>query len=325
MVVAAVAIDGGVAGAAGVVMKYVFYLSVLLFWAANAQAGSFWDNLWHNADQQGERLMQKGEVAAAVQTFNDPRHKAYAELLAGDYANAAKHFSAFDDSDADYNRGNALAQAGQLKEALKAYDAALAHDPNDKDARHNRDLVAKALQQLPPQNKSLPDKDSSSKDGKNGDKNQSGQSGQSDNKNGSKQNDAKNNSDKQDSSGKNQASKQQQDKSGQGIEGNKDEQQAGQSQQQSSRDKQASANNQSNMPAQNNQAQANDAEQAKLDAAAALGKALADNAKTPSDAPVSEQQLALDQWLRAIPDDPGGLLRRKFMIEHMIRQQGGQQ
>ena len=36
--------------------------------------------------------------------------------------------------------------------------------------------------------------------------------------------------------------------------------------------------------------------------------------------PLSEQSLALDQWLRQIPDDPAGLLRRKFLIEHMRRQ-----
>jgi Ca-activated chloride channel family protein len=38
--------------------------------------------------------------------------------------------------------------------------------------------------------------------------------------------------------------------------------------------------------------------------------------------PMTEKQIAKDQWLRAIPDDPGGLLRRKFMIQHMLRQQG---
>ncbi|MBU1426260.1 MAG: tetratricopeptide repeat protein [Gammaproteobacteria bacterium] len=292
-------------------MKRGLFLFMLLLWTANAQAGNFWDKLWHNADQQGERLMQKGDAAAAAQTYSDPRRKAYAELQAGDYANAANHFSAFDDSNANYNRGNALAQAGQLEEALKAYDAALAQDPNDKDARHNRDLVAKALQQQPPQNKSAPDKDVSSKDDKNGDQKQSGQSGD---KNGSKQDDAQNNSDKQDSSGQNQDGKQQQGKSGQGKEGNKDQQQTGQPD-----------SNQPNPSGQQNQAQANDAEQARRDAAAALGKAPAGNARAPSDAPVSEQQLAQEQWLRAIPDDPGGLLRRKFMIEHMIRQQGRQQ
>jgi len=40
--------------------------------------------------------------------------------------------------------------------------------------------------------------------------------------------------------------------------------------------------------------------------------------------PISEQTLALEQWLRRIPDDPGGLLRRKFLIEHIERQQAEQ-
>ena len=40
--------------------------------------------------------------------------------------------------------------------------------------------------------------------------------------------------------------------------------------------------------------------------------------------PRSEQALALDQWLRGIPEDSGELLRRKFMIEHMMKQQGYQ-
>jgi len=35
----------------------------------------------------------------------------------------------------------------------------------------------------------------------------------------------------------------------------------------------------------------------------------------------TEQQLALEQWFRQIPDDPGGLLRRKFLIEHLQKQQ----
>ena len=39
------------------------------------------------------------------------------------------------------------------------------------------------------------------------------------------------------------------------------------------------------------------------------------------DQPPSEQALALEQWLRQIPDDPSGLLRRKFLIEHLRREQ----
>jgi Ca-activated chloride channel family protein len=48
----------------------------------------------------------------------------------------------------------------------------------------------------------------------------------------------------------------------------------------------------------------------------------------PGDGPPpaqSEQAQSLDQWLRWIPDDPAGLLRRKFMIEHMRHQSEGQQ
>ena len=35
---------------------------------------------------------------------------------------------------------------------------------------------------------------------------------------------------------------------------------------------------------------------------------------------MTEKQIAQEQWLRSIPDDPGGLLRRKFLIEHLMRQ-----
>lgn len=45
--------------------------------------------------------------------------------------------------------------------------------------------------------------------------------------------------------------------------------------------------------------------------------------RDPQDAkrePPTEQQLSEEQWLRRLPDDPGGLLRRKFLIQQLIRQ-----
>ncbi|HGG60300.1 MAG TPA: hypothetical protein ENK26_10375 [Gammaproteobacteria bacterium] len=30
----------------------------------------------------------------------------------------------------------------------------------------------------------------------------------------------------------------------------------------------------------------------------------------------------LDQWLQQVPDDPSGLLRRKFMLEHLRNKKG---
>jgi Ca-activated chloride channel family protein len=39
-----------------------------------------------------------------------------------------------------------------------------------------------------------------------------------------------------------------------------------------------------------------------------------------------EDNQAIEQWLRRIPDDPGGLLRRKFAYQYQQRQnQRGQQ
>ena len=46
--------------------------------------------------------------------------------------------------------------------------------------------------------------------------------------------------------------------------------------------------------------------------------------QSDADALKHESQQALEQWLRQIPDDPGGLLRRKFYLEHLKRRQHNQ-
>ncbi|MEO8459386.1 MAG: hypothetical protein ABI451_02555, partial [Dokdonella sp.] len=40
------------------------------------------------------------------------------------------------------------------------------------------------------------------------------------------------------------------------------------------------------------------------------------------DTATQEQQQAMKQWLERVPDDPGGLLRRKFMLEYQRKLQG---
>lgn len=37
----------------------------------------------------------------------------------------------------------------------------------------------------------------------------------------------------------------------------------------------------------------------------------------------AEREQAMQQLLRRVPDDPGGLLRRKFILEYQRRQQEG--
>ncbi len=41
--------------------------------------------------------------------------------------------------------------------------------------------------------------------------------------------------------------------------------------------------------------------------------------KTEAEELTKEEKMAAEQWLRRIPDDPGGLLRRKFIQQYQQR------
>ncbi|MBI1395741.1 MAG: tetratricopeptide repeat protein [Betaproteobacteria bacterium] len=279
-------------------------LCALALLAPPAHAADWWSRLWQNADQRGERLLRDGDAAAAAQTFADPRRRAYADLRAGHFAAAASGFGRFDDSDAHYNRGNALARAGRLKDALAAYDAALARDPGNRDARHNRELVKRALQrQQPPDSRHSPPGADGQSDGSRHDRpgqnrdrggNTSGKPGQSA------------------PSGGNARAGKEPPKAGEGGANG------------------IGSESTPTPPARTAAGSAGDSGHARNDARAQAGKPAADTLEAPRGqpgagspaTPPTEKQLAEDQWLRRIPDDPGGLLRRKFMIEHLMREQG---
>ncbi|MHB1092699.1 tetratricopeptide repeat protein [Thiobacillus sp.] len=305
----------------------------LLVWAAAAQANPAWDGLWRTPDQRAQQLLRQGKAAEASRVFQDPRRKAYAELQAGNFTQAAQDFTAFDDGDGQYNRGNALARAGRLQEAIKAYDAALAHDPNNRDARHNRELVAKALQKQssPPKSQSDPGKNQQ------GDKGQSGQNDQKQDDQGKQKQGGQKQGDQKQASGtqNGDASKPSPGKAAQADTpsrnpaGSAQTQAAGQGQPpqgqpQAGAVKPGQAPDHGNPAADGAQQKqtTNDAAQARNDAAAGLARPQTGHPPQAASTPPSERQLAESQWLRQIPDDPGGLLRRKFMIEHLIRQQG---
>ena len=309
---------------------WVLMTGVLITSAAHAD---FWSGLWHTPDQRGEQLMRQGDAAAAAKTYNDPRHKAYAELQAGDYDTAAKDFSGFDDSDAHYNRGNALVHAGQLQDALKAYDTALARNPDNRDAQHNRDLVEQALkqQQSKQQSSSGQQQKDQQKDQQKQDQQQQQGNGQSQSGKDGKQDEAQ--KDQQGQPRNQQQNQQNQQADARNSNGKQDQQNPSAQQPQ----------NQTGQGEQKDQDKAKEAEQARRDAAdslaqpqkqpvgqAAQEQKAGDGARgEQKDSPVAvkpatEQQLAQEQWLRRIPDDPGGLLRRKFMIEHMMREKSQQ-
>jgi len=334
----------------------------------NGASALAWADLWQRPDQRAQQLLNAGDPAAAAPLFEDPRRRGYAQLRAQQFDAAAKQLQDLTDPESLYNRGNALAHAGDLKAALDAYDAALAAAPPQgslrKDAQHNRDLVAKQLESQPPQAKqdSSKDKDKDKDKGKDGDKDHA-QKGESqgdkdqpqDASNPPKPADPQHPQDQ-----KSQAGQQAQQNPQNASASNPQAGQAGQPQ--SPKDGQQTASPPAPAP---DKAAPSGAEPKQDSAASALADARAGlqnrpppaapaaptapaaPAKMPSPAqaaqaqrdaraqdrasavdeppkPLTEQQLALEQWLRWIPDDPAGLLRRKFLIEHMLKQQEAQ-
>lgn len=146
---------------------YWFVLPVLLLFAYFARRGGLlilllvgllpmpsfafeFDHLWLRPDQQGQKLLQQQQPQLAAQQFTDPLWRATALYLAEDYGAAAQLFAQIDSPAAHYNRGNALALAGLLEEAVQAYQQALSQAPDMLAAQFNLDVVEGVLNnQLP--------------------------------------------------------------------------------------------------------------------------------------------------------------------------------
>jgi Ca-activated chloride channel family protein len=309
-------------------------------------ASNVWTDLWRTPDQQGQALLDAGDPASAAARFHDPRRRAYADLQSGNYREAAKLLEPYTDAESEYNRGNALAKTGQLQAALAVYDAALKQAPADKDIRHNRDLVERALRQQHPSLQSSP---GNGKQGgrSSGSARQGQQAGQS--AAGQQGGRASPQSGGASQPGKNaqsgdrgpQAGGQGSQSGGSGApspapgqlasngSGSTNEA-AGQArsdaaeaaalarQQQSAQHGQM--DNASQTPGSNRNGPPESTQTGARKGSDAQGL-VAGGAQTPKQKPETERQLALDQWLRQIPDSPAGLLQRKFLIEHMLKQQ----
>jgi Ca-activated chloride channel family protein len=111
----------------------------------NSYAFDFQD-LWLRADQQGQRLLDAQQPAAAAQHFTDPRWQGMALYQAGDFAAAAERFATGDTAHDHYNRGNALARSNELEAAVDAYTQALELQPGLVQAQKNKALVEALLQ-----------------------------------------------------------------------------------------------------------------------------------------------------------------------------------
>ncbi len=276
----------------------LFSWSLLLLFGISSLPNSAqafgWDDLWLRTDQQAEKLFQAGAEKDAAQLFENPEWKGTAAYRTGDYEKAIEEFSRKDRPLANFNRGNSLAFAGRLEEALAAYEKVLAENPKHEDALFNHDLIEKILQeqQKKQQNKKA-DKGKENEQGKN----------------------------KQD---------QQQDSSKADAEQNEKSSQQSSAEKQDSGDPKSSSEEKNNDKKQSNEgeknlndktdsteAKKNENEQKKNNKLAEKNIASGDEQELTADE--QSRQQTLEQWLRKIPDDPGRLLRNKMQREYQRR------
>jgi Ca-activated chloride channel homolog len=276
--------------------------------AAEGQVeSSLWDRLWQRDDQRAQTAIRQQQPERAANLFRDPAWKGAAQYKAGQYQEALESLEGLTGTEAEYNRANNFAQLGRYDEALKRYESVLKQDPNHDDAKANRELMKKLMQSAQ-QNQSgnNSDKQDKQQDSQNKQQNQQQQNGQG-------QESANNKPQQGDSK---QAESQQSD-SKQADSNQANSNQARQQQSQSA-DQSKQANNQAQ--AQSNSSASKNAD--KGEAAQALrnekDKAKQEGDKTAQALTGEQEPLSkeAEQWLRRVPDDPGGLWRRKFLYQY---------
>jgi len=100
-------------------------------------------DLWRTNDQQAQQAFQKGQFGQAAALFENPDWRAAAHYKAGEYEQALQNLNSPKTADSFYNQGNALAQTGKLERGLKAYEQALKINPDDADAKFNKETRGK--------------------------------------------------------------------------------------------------------------------------------------------------------------------------------------
>ena len=296
-------------------------LGALLLGSAPQPAMAFsWDDLWARHDQQADRALQAGDLKRAQALARQPLRHGTAAYRAGDYDQAVHDFAREAGPQADYNHGNALAKLGRYQDAVDAYTRALQADPDLEDARYNKAQVEKLLQQQKQQQR----QEQKQADGS--DQNQGAASPQAGNQ--QQQNNGTKNQDGSDADNRTAQANKQPTQANNSKDKDRPENGSAE-QQQANGDEDTQSREQA-------QAKNADAKQDKPSAGQATEQAAndkpanpptntpppdSDQARTASaaDTERSEQQQADERWLRRIPDDPGGLLRRKFLYQYSQR------
>ncbi|MBN2809877.1 MAG: VWA domain-containing protein [Deltaproteobacteria bacterium] len=325
---------------------WLLLILITLFINPAPAAAQDWEQLWHNLwqrpSQQAAKAFNEKDFAKAAQLSRDPDWQAAADYRAGKFKEAAAALEKRASAQAQYNRGNALARAEKLEEALKAYDQALQNDPNLEDARFNRDLVEKVIKEQQQQNSQDSQKSQNDDSAEN---NQENQDQQKQDQQQQDQESQEQQGQQSDQNSKGQNSKNQETKSQNSPKQSSPEQSSQEPTQQQKQPEKEPEKAETDNPAE--QANADSAkastspeekaqkpETAKDEARQAVGQEKKEPEKEQpenqavgvenDEKPLDAKEQVLEQWLRRVPDDPQGLLQRKFLYQYRDRQNRSQ-
>ena len=271
----------------GVLFLFVFFI---LQQPQYVEASTFWDTLWKNADQRASEKLEQNAPAEAAKLFNNKEWKAASYYKNKQYQETIESLKDIDTADAHYNAGNAHAKLGQADKAIEEFNKSIKLNPKHEDAIYNKKtLEEQQKQKKEEESKSdKKNKDNKDQDKKGDNKKQSKSDKKGDTKDQNDKNDSQSNSDKDQQ--QDQSKKEQSDK-------NKDSKK---DQDEKNKSKEAEENTKEKDKSKKEQAKPSKQQEQKM-----------------------KEQKATKQWLRRIPDDPGGLLRNKFNYQY--KRQKGQQ
>lgn len=109
-------------------------------------ATAAWYDFLKGPDFRAGQALANGDAATAAQLARDPMIAGSAFYRLKRYALAVAAFEQTDTALGHYNRGNALAQMSRFHEAVAAYDQALSRDLGFNEARLNRALIVKLIE-----------------------------------------------------------------------------------------------------------------------------------------------------------------------------------
>ena len=271
-------------------------LAVVLLVVCNNVDAGWLEDLWVPKDRQALAAHDEGNFGAAAELFRDPQWRAVAKYRSGSYAEAEELFSHNESLASIYNRGNALAWEGRFSDAIQAYDNVLSQEPNHEDAQHNKAVIEALLEAMQQQQN---DKSDESQEGEPQESEQQG------NQNAQSQNQSQSDQANPEEDSNQQSTSTQQDEV---ADANQEEREQSQSDE----------GNEENEPTERTEAQRQDQSMADE---GSDDQSSADLAESSEERELREIH---ERWLRRIPDDPSGLLQRKFQAESNARIERGE-